>query len=163
MERTDFERMAVRLRPLLLADAARWLPREEAEDVVQDTLCRLWLLRDRLDAYHSKEGLARTVGRHLAQNRLRDRHATDGLTAALDALPDPSDSSDEAEARLDLLMQLVDQLPGTQQAVLRMKHIDGLEVDEIARLTGSHPDTVRQNLSRARRKIREQFLARQRQ
>lgn len=129
MERTDFERMAVRLRPLLLADAARWLPREEAEDVVQDTLCRLWLLRDRLDAYHSKEGLARTVGRHLAQNRLRDRHATDGLTAALDALPDPSDSSDEAEARL----------------------------------TGSHPDTVRQNLSRARRKIREQFLARQRQ
>lgn len=137
MERTDFERMAVRLCPLLLADAARWLPREEAEDVVQDTLCRLWLLRD--------------------------RHATDGLTAALDALPDPSDSSDEAEARLDLLMQLVDQLPGTQQAILRMKHIDGLEVDEIARLTGSHPDTVRQNLSRARRKIREQFLARQRQ
>ena len=47
-----------------------------------------------------------------------------------------------------------------EQAILRMKHIDGFEVEEIARLTGSTVIAVRTNLSRARKKVREQFMKR---
>ena len=39
-----------------------------------------------------------------------------------------------------------------------MKHIEGFEVEEIARMTGSTPVAVRTNLSRARKKVREQFM-----
>ena len=42
-------------------------------------------------------------------------------------------------------------LPDMQQAVLRMKHIDGLETAEIAHITGCTEEAVRQNLSRARK------------
>ena len=45
-----------------------------------------------------------------------------------------------------------------QQAVLRMKHLDGLEVGEIAELPGSTPEAVRMNLSRARRRVKEMFM-----
>ena len=41
---------------------------------------------------------------------------------------------------------------------LRMKHVDGFEVEEIAGLTGSTPEAVRMNLSRARKRVREQFF-----
>ena len=44
-------------------------------------------------------------------------------------------------------MRLINKLPGLQQTILRMKHVDGFEVEEIARLTGSTPEAVRMNLS----------------
>ena len=56
------------------------------------------------------------------------------------------------------LMEMIARLPDLQQAVLRMKHVEGFEVEEIAQLTGTNPVAVRTNLSRARKKIREQFL-----
>ena len=52
----------------------------------------------------------------------------------------------------------MEQLPGLQQTILRMKHVDGFEVKEIAELTGSSPEAVRVNLSRARKKVKELFL-----
>jgi RNA polymerase sigma-70 factor (ECF subfamily) len=56
------------------------------------------------------------------------------------------------------VIRIIDQLPGLQQAVLRMKHIDGLEIDEIAAITGSAPEAIRMNLSRARKKVKEIFF-----
>jgi RNA polymerase sigma-70 factor (ECF subfamily) len=38
-----------------------------------------------------------------------------------------------------------------------MKHIDGLETSEIASITGSSEEAVRQNLSRARKRILKMF------
>ena len=39
-----------------------------------------------------------------------------------------------------------------------MKHLDGLEVEEISEITGTSPDAVRMNLSRARKWIKKEFL-----
>ncbi|WP_392397115.1 hypothetical protein [Parabacteroides distasonis] len=36
--------------------------------------------------------------------------------------------------------------------------MDGFEVEEIAGLTGSTPEAVRMNLSRARKRVRDQFF-----
>ena len=58
----------------------------------------------------------------------------------------------------DWVLRLMSKLPVAQKAVLRMKHIDGLETSEIARITGSSEESVRQNLSRARRKIMQMFI-----
>ena len=46
----------------------------------------------------------------------------------------------ETEGRL---LELIDSLPDRQQAILRMKHVDGMETDEIAALTGMTADSVR--------------------
>ena len=64
------------------------------------------------------------------------------------------------EERMQELLELISTLPDLQQSILKMKHIDGFEVEEIARITGSTAIAVRTNLSRARKKVREQFMRR---
>jgi translation elongation factor TU len=56
------------------------------------------------------------------------------------------------------VMQLIATLPDAQQAILRMKHIDGLETSEIASITGSSEEAIRKNLSRARKRILKMFI-----
>jgi RNA polymerase sigma-70 factor (ECF subfamily) len=41
--------------------------------------------------------------------------------------------------------------------ILRMKHMEGMDIAEIAELAGISHDAIHQNLSRARRAILEQF------
>ena len=56
-------------------------------------------------------------------------------------------------------MRLINKLPGLQQTILRMKHVDGFEVEEIAGLTGSTPEAVRMNLFPVPvNGVREQFF-----
>ena len=53
---------------------------------------------------------------------------------------------------------LISKLPSLQQTIIRMKDIEGYELAEIAEITATPVENVRVNLSRARKKIREQFL-----
>ena len=46
----------------------------------------------------------------------------------------------------------------SQRIILRMKDIEDYDMDEIAEITGSKIDAVRMNLSRARKKVRDEFL-----
>ena len=56
-----------RQRPLLLKLASTLLPRsEEAEDVVQDVLVRMWLLRERFNNELALSRMARSSTRALA-------------------------------------------------------------------------------------------------
>ena len=163
MERTMFEIEAKRMRPALLRLAIRYTEdTDEAEDVIQDVLLKLWFLRDKLDRYRSIDALAIVVTRHLCLNHKRDMHLeTVPLEEGFSILGEDTPEQDLMRGeKMDELLALIETLPDLQQAILRMKHIEGMEVEEIARLTGSNPVAVRTNLSRARKKVREQFLMR---
>ena len=67
-------------------------------------------------------------------------------------------NQDEAEDTVQDVVLKLWTMPDRQQAILRMKHVDGMETDEIAALTGMTADSVRQNLSRARRNIMKRFI-----
>ena len=149
------------MRPALLRLAMRYTEdTDEAEDVIQDVLLKLWFLRDRLDRYRSIDALATVITKHLCLNWKRDRHPDfvaleEGMTIFVEDTPEQELVREE---RMEELLALIGKLPDLQQAILRMKHVEGFEVEEIARLTGSNPVAVRTNLSRARKKVREQFL-----
>ena len=53
---------------------------------------------------------------------------------------------------------IVSHLPPLQQQIFRMKEIEGYEKEEIMLVTGCSDESLRQNLSRARRRIKEQFI-----
>ena len=161
MEKEQFEIEARRMRPTLIRQALRYMEdADEAEDVVQDVLLKLWFLRNRLDHYRNIEALAMVVTKHLCLNSLKQ---TRKQTVCLEEIlnlgdPDTPEMKMMGEEQMQELLEMIAQLPDLQQAVLRMKHVEGFEVEEIAQLTGTNPVAVRTNLSRARKKIREQFL-----
>lgn len=155
----EFEIFAAGVRGDLLQTAVRYLhSTQAAEDIVQDTLLKLFTMRTRLDEYRSPEALARTVVRHLSLNYIRDNRMTASLdslrTQAADERPDDEDSSGQ---RLRRTIEMIDALPPKQAIIMRMKHIDGMEVEQIARAAACSADAVYAHLSRARRAIVERF------
>lgn len=133
---------------------------EAADDIAQDTLLKMWLMEERLDSYSSPESLACVIGRNLAISHLRRNGIGDvslDEAAALATEPSPEDNLTRDE-RSDEIDRMLRSLPDTQQAIMRMRHVEGMETEEIAALIGSTPGAVRVALSRARQKVKLMFL-----
>ncbi|MBR1521953.1 MAG: sigma-70 family RNA polymerase sigma factor [Bacteroidaceae bacterium] len=140
------------LRPRLLATARRIMgDDEEAEDVVQDVLLRLWQLRD--EPIRNVGNLAQAIVRNLCIDKVRRRPPTVSIHDIDLADPPP----DHNEEQLDRMLALVGQLPTLQQTILRLRHMEGMTMKEIAELMGTTEQAVRQSLSRARRTILQQY------
>lgn len=161
MEQEQFKIEVVPLRGKLSGCARRLLnDPQDVEDVVQEVFLEMWYIREELDRYESVEALAVQITKHLCLNRLRAfRYRQEKLSdsAVITADDNPYVALEQKDS-VSQVMHIMELLPGLQQTILRMKHVDGFEVKEIAELTGSSPEAVRVNLSRARKKVKELFL-----
>lgn len=137
-------------RPRMLAIAQSYLKDDdEAEDVVQDVLLKLWQL---LDSLRLPMGpLASVLVKNRCVDLIRRRQP---MVEVPENVADCEPTRDE---RYMQVMQIIDTLPTLQQTVMRLRHIEGMEMREIAALTGSSEVAVRKTLSRARQTIRERF------
>ncbi|MDR0748217.1 MAG: sigma-70 family RNA polymerase sigma factor [Tannerellaceae bacterium] len=161
MKQEQFKEEALPLRAQLLFYAQRLLNNpEDAEDVVQEVFLKLWYMRDELGAYNSVPALSVQITKRLCLNRINARQrrgeGLDAVNPASDLLT--PEALLEQKDSVTHVMRIIAQLPALQQTILRMRHIDGFEVEEIAALTGSAPEAVRMNLSRARKKVKETFF-----
>ncbi|MDH6534431.1 sigma-70 family RNA polymerase sigma factor [Parabacteroides sp. 52] len=161
MEQEQFKKEVLSIREDLLFYAQRLLEdRADAEDIVQEVFLKLWYMRTQLDRYNNVQALSVTITKHLCLNRLKvlGRKLEDMQDG--EVVPDTDSPYQELERKDTLahVMRIIDRLPDLQQTILRMKHVDGYEVQEIAELTGSSPDAIRMNLSRARRRVKELFF-----
>ena len=161
MQLEQFKQEVLPLRSKLLLYAQRILGEaEEAEDIIQEVYLKLWYMRGDLQSYNSIAALSMHITKNLCINRLRVRDRMqediDGHVV-LNEEPEP-DVQLEQKDNLEHVMRIIDGLPGLQQTILRMKHVDGFEIEEIAELTGSKREAVRVNLSRARKKVRDEFF-----
>lgn len=162
MEKAQFEKMAHSLRPRLVAKAAA-VVRDDmtADDIAQDALLKLWSIRHRLDLYDSVEALAIVITYRLSLNHLRDHGRRCDIDidcacslASGDPMPDELVMQSETEIEIGNMLA---RLPSGQAAILRMKHVDGMETAEIAALINSTEGAVRTSLSRARQRIAELY------
>lgn len=137
----------------IMGDSAR------AEDMVQDTYMKLWERRDGLDAVDNREAYCMTVLRNVCLDELRrPGHNGEPLDAVAD-IADPAMATEGVEGRdeLRLLHALIDRLPDNQAKVFRLRDLGGYSFDEIGQATGLGNVNIRVLLSRARKKLREQF------
>lgn len=142
------------MRPMLIGVARDILGSdEEAEDVVQDALLRLWQLRD--EPIRNVRGFARIVVRNLCLSKVRRKQVTVDVSKADIAIDDEAETANHEQ--IERMMALVDALPTMQQTVLRLRHMQDMSMADIASLIGTSEAAVRQSLSRARRSILEQF------
>lgn len=157
METTDFETAASSLRAKLVDIGCFYLSdREEAEDVAQETMLKLWILRDRIDPQKGLEPLAATIARNLCISRLRHfksrPHESFPEHEIADDMQNAQARMEEAE-NADWMRTALRRLPDRYRAVLRMRQAEGLDTPEIARLIGTSENAVRILLSRARQQM----------
>ena len=145
------------IRPKLLSTARRIMgDSDEAEDVVQDALLKLWTLRATL--IRPIEPFATVLVRNLALNHLRrHKHKIESLSS-IEQMEDvaPPSTDDEPTARL---MSMVEKLPERQRLILRLHDMDGLDFEQISLITGTPATALRQQASRTRRHLRLRYLA----
>lgn len=161
MELETFKIAVLPLRDKLINFSLKMMQeRADAEDIVQEAFLKLWYIREKLDGYHSVEALAMQVTKNLTLDKLRARRpeGPDIETLSLDSgTRTPAELLEQKDAAARI-RHLIAQLPTLQQTIIRMKDVEGYELSEIAEITGTQIEAVRVNLSRARKKIREQFL-----
>ncbi|MDR0422543.1 MAG: RNA polymerase sigma factor [Proteiniphilum sp.] len=161
MDIVEYKRIVVALRPSLLAVARRITGnRQDAEDAVQDVCLKIWRFRDRFDRYNNVEAYGTAMVRNLSIDRIRGRKPVSDETVLLgreaeERLPDSL--LEEKEVR-EAIRRIIGLLPPLQQRILQMKDMEGYETGEIAEITGLAAGAVRNNLSRARKRIRELYL-----
>lgn len=140
------------VRPRLLIIAQKIVgDDEEAEDIVQDALLRLWQLKS--EDIRDAESMAKVITRNLSIDHVRRRH----VIVDIDEGKLEIDEHAHDEEQIERIMNLINQLPTMQQTVIRLRHIDGLQMADIAKLTGTTEQAVRQSISRARRAILKNY------
>ena len=146
----EYKEEVERNRPHMLSVARSYLKAsEEAEDVVQDVLLKLWQLLDKLRIPMGP--LALVLVRNRCIDCLRRLQSTIALPENV------VESEPTCDERYEKGRLLVDKLPTMQQTIMRLRHMEGMEMCEIAALTGSNETAVRKALSRARQAIRQQL------
>jgi len=149
------------LRDKLLVTAFKMLEdKQDAEDAVQEVFIKLWHLRDNLDKYDNVAAFATTVTKNLCIDKIRVRDRNVPLDDELfrRAGPDNPYLQLERKNTEEVLKAIIEGLPALQQAIIRMKDIEEYELNEIAEITGTGVEAVRVNLSRARKKVREEYI-----
>lgn len=150
------EEMEFNIRVLVLKDKmfrfARsiLLRRDEAEDVIHDTLVRLWLRRGRLGECRDIEAFVMTSVRNGCYDRLRRSHIRAGEPLA-ELSAEEETTRRDARDTVALAMAL---LPAKQREVLHLKEIEGYATHEIAAMYGVEENQIRTLLSRARKGLR---------
>ena len=144
---------AQRVRPQLLTVARRYLGDDNAEDVVQDALLRLWQMVG--EVRRPMDALASVLTRNLCISQLRRQRCPSGLSEENITSEDSDYADDE---RLSRMLAIIETLPSLQQTILRLRHIEGMEMKDIATLIGSNEVAIRKALSRARQTVRIQYL-----
>ncbi len=138
------------------------LDRAEAEDVVQETMIRVWNHREEWAELGSLEAYCLTVARNLAIDRSQKKDAqalelTEGLEQAA---ADPVTPYDKlvGKERLRLVQEIISRLPEKQRQILLLRDVEGKSYKEIARTVCITEEQVKVNLFRARQKVKQKFL-----
>ena len=161
MDKTVFNRIMTDLRQKMYRFALTLTKRtDEAEDIVQEVLVKLWERREELAAVKSVEAYAMSAVRNRCLDYARSPHSrTDEMIEAYDAAHEqtPYNMLEQADM-VAFVRRLIKKLPEQQQMIINLRDIEGYELDEIAEILEMNEGAVRTNLSRARQKIRDELV-----
>lgn len=135
-----------------------------AEDLVQDSLMKVWEQRARLlEIDNLKSYLFLMVKNaclnHFEHQKVVAKHA-DAVVAEiniLSLLEDNTAFENETPNLEDLVMQAIEQLPKQSGEVFKMKYVEGMRTKEIAEQTNLSPRTVETHVYNALKSLRAMF------
>jgi len=142
------------LGPMVLGYLRRFVPRDDAEDVLQRVFYEVWRNRDRYDPTRSLEAWVLGIARKRAIDLLRRRHAN---VVPIDELRDIAgdDGRELAEryARASEVRAALERLPREQREVLTLAYFGDLTQTEISDRLGVPLGTVKARTFRGLRRL----------
>ncbi|MBR1448781.1 MAG: RNA polymerase sigma factor [Prevotella sp.] len=140
------------------------LNKADAEDVVQETMLKVWNRREQWDAIESIEAFCMTICRNVAldrQKRMENRNAS--LEDVGHEAPDHSYSANPEEQavqrdRVERVRRLMNLLPEKQRTCMQLRDIEGKSYKEIAAVMDITEQQVKVNIFRARQTIKQKYL-----
>lgn len=166
----SFERLVLAFQDRLYGFVLRYTGSpEDAEEVVQDALIRAYRA---LSTYEPERvrGLALRawlyrIALNTARNRARGRRPATaplqtpgddrGVTEPAAADRERPDAVVEAAERTDHLRHLLAALPAQYRAAVVLRHLDGMGYDEVAEILGRPVGTVKSDVHRGMRLLRD--------
>ena len=161
MDAASFKKMFLPYHRKLYGVAFRLLENEDdARDVLQDAYLKLWDKRDALGIIDNPEAFCTTLVRNMCLDLLRSPHYVRERQQVelTESLPITAPDETDARDKVQVVQTLVARLPLQQQQVIRLRDMRGYTCQEIEQLTGLSANNIRVVLSRARKKIREDYL-----
>ena len=137
------------------------LDRAEAEDIVQETLIKVWNKREEWNSLDSVEAYCLTLTKNLAIDLREKMDArTEELTEQHDRTQDDANPYEELEQkeRLMWVHRLMEELPEKQRKIMQMRDIEEKSYKENAQSLDTTEEQVKINLFRARQKVKQGFL-----
>ena len=134
----------------------------EAEDVVQETMIKVWNRRDKWDEIESIEAFCLTICRNIALDKMRKMENQNASLEDGHDAPDSSYASNPEEQamqqdRIQLVRRLINDLPEKQRSVMQLRDFEGKSYKEIAQILAISEEQVKINIFRARQTIRQKF------
>lgn len=138
------------------------LNRFEAEDIVQDTLIKVWNRRSDWNDIDSIEAFSLTICRNLSLDRIKKKeNNNDSLEDVKGAEPlassNPQDRMIQAD-RVGLIKQIVDSLPEKQRSCMQLRDFEGKSYKEIAMILDITEEQVKVNIFRARQAVKHKYM-----
>lgn len=160
----DFKHDILPLKNIIFRTALRIvLNREEAEDIVQDTLVKLWERREDLNQVENLEAFALTMARNLAIDR---KEKMDNQHVSFD--DEEHDRPDEGQGGSDIqlmrqettnfIADIINSLPEKQRTIIQLRDIEGKTYQEIATVLSISESDVKVSIFRARKEMKEKIL-----
>jgi len=136
----------------------------EAEDVVQETMIKVWNRRNDWQQIESIEAFCLTICRNLALDKTRKmanqapsiedietKEATDHSNAA-----NPEERA-VLRDRIEIVKRLIDSLPEKQRTAMQLRDFEGKSYKEIAAIMGISEELVKVSIFRARQAVKRKY------
>jgi len=165
MEDRDFEKVVLPMKNKMFRLAKRLLTsHEDAEEIVQEALIKLWNKRASFEADPPPISFAMVVTRNLCLDMLRSKHKKykkvnyDDLEYEIKSADYDIDKWTEHKDAYDAVRAIIDAFPEKWKTMVQLRDVEGMSYKEIKDITGYEETVIKATLSRARTRIKEIML-----
>ena len=157
----DIQRDILPLKNVMYRLALRiTLNSQEAEDVVQDVIVKVWGMHDQMDAVTNLEAYIMRMTRNIALDRQKLKaNNTESIEGIDFASENSIEKNIEKEERLQSIRDVMSQLPEKQRTAMQLRDFEGRNYKEIAQVMDVTEDQVKVYIFRARQFVKTRLTS----
>ena len=136
---------------------------DEAKDVVQEVMIKVWNRRDKMDTWNNVEAWCMQITKNHILDKVKSKrykltdHMEEGFDLGdnLSATPEKITESNDTMKRIN---RLINSLPEKQKQIIQLRDVEGFSYKEIGDIMGIDMSQVKVNLFRARQSVKEKLV-----